>query len=329
MNDYLKNITPDSFSGIIFALEGIKKSVTIINGPTGCRFYHAMTAENQTLKYRGYDQLDYPEKWFFWSSRVPCTSLESREYIYGSREKLTEVLEYLRDTVSYELLCVVNSPGAALIGDDLRGIIGQVIGDVPFIAIETPGFSSDICSGYEKAAIELIKQLGVSRTEAIREGSVNILGLSIFHRNCLGDIEELARLMELCGITVNCFLCSDCDTEDIRHLPEAALNIVIHPEYGLKTAEHLQQQFDTPFYICDGPPVGFSATEKMMREVCGILGKDESRFMIESKRARARAYAYIARFSSSTGLPGGVRFAVEAVIPNCTPMRIFLSATSV
>jgi hypothetical protein len=39
----------------------------------------------------------------------------------------------------------------------------------------------------------------------------------------------------------------------------------------MKTAEFLHRQYGTPFYICDGPPVGFAATEKLMRKLCDIL----------------------------------------------------------
>ena len=311
MNDYLKNITPDSFSGIIFALEGIKKSVTLINGPTGCRFYHSRTSQEQTTRYTKFDRLDYPEKWFRHQPRVPCTSLDSRDYIYGSKYKLTETLEYIRDNLTFDLAGIVNSPGAALIGDNLKSIARQTLKDKPFVVIETPGFSSDVCSGYEKGVIELLTQLGLSQTTATHEGTVNILGLSIFHRNYKGDMNELSRLLELCGISINCFLCADCDLEEIYHLPDAALNIVIHSEYGMQTAEFLQQHFGVPCYICDGPPIGFSATEKMMRDICAILGKEYTGFEIESERTRARAYSFISRFNASTGLPKGVKFSIE------------------
>ncbi len=311
MNDYLKNITPDSFSGIVFALEGIKGAVTVINGPSGCRFYHAMTAERGTIRYRSYDRLDNPRKWFLGSMCVPCTMLESRDYIYGSKEKLSEALEFLRDSIPFELLCVVNSPGAALIGDDLRSVVEPVVGDKPFVVIETPGYSSDICAGYERAVMELVRQLQIAPVNKRRDAVVNLLGLSLYHRNCSGDIAELTRLMRLCGIGINCIPCADCSLENIRRLPEAALNIVAYPEYGTKTAQYLQLQFGMPYYICDGPPIGFSATEKMMRAVCQMLNKECAPFMDESERARARAYSFISRVHADTGLPKGVGFAVE------------------
>lgn len=206
MSSYLNSITPDSFSGIIFALEGVSRTVVLLNGPTGCKFYHSSISDNQTIKQFEFDPLNYPEKWYFGQPRVPCTYLDSSDYIYGSRDKLEEALAFLRDNVSFELLCIVNSPGAALIGDDLKGIADQIIHDKPVIIIETPGFSSDVCTGYEMAAVELIKQLPLLQPVKRIPAAVNILGVSIYHRNYAGDIAELKRLMGLCGITVNCVL---------------------------------------------------------------------------------------------------------------------------
>ncbi|SHI14224.1 Nitrogenase molybdenum-iron protein, alpha and beta chains [Sporobacter termitidis DSM 10068] len=311
MSGYLDNITPDSFSGIIFALEGVARTIVLLNGPTGCKFYHSATSDNQTIRQFEFDPLNYPEKWYFGQPRVPCTYLDSSDYIYGSRDKLTEALEFLRDNVSFELLCIVNSPGAALIGDDLRGIAAAIIQDRPVVVVETPGFSRDICAGHETAALELLKQLPLRQADEKAPKTVNLLGLSVFHRNYTGDIAELRRLLALCGIAVNCPLCAGGDLESVKNLPNAALNIVIHPDYGLRTAENLNAQYGMPFYVCDGPPVGFAATEKLLREICVSLGADASPAIAESERARARAYAFISRVNSLTGLPKGVTFSVE------------------
>ncbi len=311
MRTYLSSITPDSFSGMIFALEGVRRSVVLLNGPTGCKFYHSATSDNQTIRQFEFDPLNYPEKWYFGQPRVPCTYLDNGDYVYGSAEKLTETLEFLRDNVGFDLLGIVNSPGASLIGDDLQGIAAAIIPDRPFVVLETPGFSSDICAGHETAAMELLKQLPLREVGGRLPKTVNFLGLSLFHRNHTGDVAELRRLAALCGIGVGCFLCAGGDIESVKNIPKAALNIVIHPEYGLKTAEFLFARYGTPFYVCAGPPVGFDATEKLLRDICALLEADASAAIAESERARARAYAFISRVNSLTGLPKGVAFTVE------------------
>ncbi|MDR2620537.1 MAG: hypothetical protein LBC29_05420, partial [Propionibacteriaceae bacterium] len=112
----ITTITPDGLSGAIFALEGVRGAVVLLNGPTGCKFYHSSTAEAQFLKSSELDPLSYPEKLYFGQPRVPCTYLDSDDYVYGSSAKLGEALRELWERVPFELLGIVNSPGAALIG---------------------------------------------------------------------------------------------------------------------------------------------------------------------------------------------------------------------
>ena len=314
MNDYLSTLTPDSFSGMIFALEGVEHSVVLLNGPTGCKFYHSATSDNQTIKQFEFDPLNYSQKWYFGQPRVPCTYLDDGDYIYGSRDKLTEALEYLCESVPFELLGIVNSPGAALIGDDLEGIALPILDDRPLVALETPGFSSNVCVGYEFAAMELTKKIALNETNKTPEklpGAVNLLGISIFHKHYAGDLDEITHLFSLCDIDVNCALCANSSLESIRALGAASLNVVIYPEYGLQTAQFMEEQFAIPYYVCDGPPIGFAATEKFITDVCALLNKDASPVITKSEQARALAYAHLSRVNSLTGLPKGVEFALE------------------
>ena len=322
MNSYLKNTSPDSLAGIIFAYEGISCCVVLLNGPTGCKYYHSAVSDEQIIRQLEFDPLQFPEKFYFGQPRVPCTYLDNHDYVFGSTDKLEEAISYIRDNVNFDLLCIVNSPGAALIGDDLAGIANRLITNKPVITVETPGFSSDICKGYETAVLHLINQLSLTRRPV--SPSVNILGLSLFHRNCTGDIIELRHLLELCGITVNCVLCADCDIHSIRKLPDAALNIVIHPEYALETAKHLKQLFGTDYYVCNGPPIGFSATETFINDICNKLSADNSSFKEYCERSRARAFSFISRINSLTGMPRGVTFAVEGTYSELYAYTSFL-----
>jgi nitrogenase molybdenum-iron protein alpha/beta subunit len=135
--------------------------------------------------------------------------------------------------------------------------------------------------------------------------------VSLFQKYFEGDLAELRRLLGLCGIKVNCALCADGSREQVRNLSSAALNVVVHPEYGLETARFLEGLHGTPVYVCDGPPIGFAATEGFVRDLCAALGTDPSKVIEESERARARAYVYLSRVHSLTGLPKGVRVAAE------------------
>ncbi|QIB68998.1 oxidoreductase [Aminipila butyrica] len=338
MNDYLQNITPDSFSGIVFGLEGLSNTIVLINGPTGCKFYHAATSDNQSIKQLQFDSLNYPEQWYFGQPRVPCTYLDKRDYVYGSKDKIIEALNFFKENINFDMLCIVNSPGASLIGDDLKGITEGLCENLPCVLIQTPGYSKTVCEGFEAAMIQLFSQFleqgwlkkdlkNEKERNRSSQKTVNLIGLSILHKYVEGDVKELTRLLNLCGIQVNAVLACNLTMKQLERVGEADLNIVIHAEYGLRTAEYLKEAFGTFYYLCQGMPVGFKATEDFLRGIVKALGADErnmSSVVEESERARARAYVYLSRLNSLTGLPKGVRFAIEGTWSECYSYVTFL-----
>ena len=324
--NYLTSITPDSMSGLVFAFEGISKGLVLMNGPTGCKFYHSATSDNQMIRQPEFDPLEYPEFWYFGQPRVPSTFLDKRDYVYGSEDKLSEVIAFLEKEIDFDLLAIVNTPGAALIGDDIERIAREASKDESkIISIGSPGYSLPIWDGYIKACRILIEKLAKPGEKSAGK-SVNILGLSIFHRDFAGDKEELQKALALCEIDVNCFLCAGSSVSDIEKLPRADLNIVVDSLYGLDSAKLLSERFDMPYIVCDGLPVGFRAMEKLLQRVCEKLGSNITAYMKQSERARAKCFAHLSRVHTLTGRPKGVKFAVHGSLSQCLGYTEFLAS---
>lgn len=312
--DYLCGITPDSLTGLILGFEGIRNSLVILNGPTGCKFFHSITAENQSVRKDDYDPLNYPDEWFFGQRRVPCTYLDRRDYVYGSEGKLTDAVRFILGRITPAVLAVVNSPGAALIGDDLERIVEAAAGSCGqhpvIITCQSPGWSEDVIDGYKVACRTVLDRMaGGGKPD--HDEAVNLLGLSIYQKYHTGDIAEIRRLLGLCGIRVNTALLCESTPDEIRAVPNGSLNIVIDPDWGLDTAEYLNENYGTPYIVSEyGYPVGFKAMEELIRDVCRELSKDPGAALEELDKARAKAYVHLSRISSLTGLPKGARFAV-------------------
>lgn len=323
---YLTSITPDSFSGLIFGFEGVENVVVLLNGPTGCKFYHSATADHQTMRRLRFDPFQYPELWYFGQPRVPCTYLDKRDYVYGSRDKLTDAIAFIEEKMTADLLVIVNSPGEALIGDDLKQVAQAAQVSMPIVTVETPGYSRFIWDGYDMACQALIRQLLPEKVEKKTDPKkkVNLLGLSIFHNFHEGDRRELTRLLNLCGIEVNCALCCDSSLASIYALPGADLNVVLDPAYGLGSAKLLEERYGIPYIAQPQLPVGFTNTEALLRDICAALHCDPAPFLEESERARARAYLHIFRINAMTGLPKGARFAVHGTTAQCLGFCQFL-----
>ena len=332
-NGYLQSITPDSFSGAIFASEGIRDAVTLVNGPTGCKYYHSAIAGDQMLRRTDFDPLDYSEQWFFGQPRVPCTYLDTRDYVYGSKDKLSEALSFLEREYEFEVLVVVNSPGASLIGDDIKTIAGQCAGGKRIVTIESPGYSKNVWEGYDEACRALITafekdilERGVGRrgSDASGRARVNLLGMSIFQKYHEGDLDEFRRTLDLCGIDVNCALCCDCTAAEIADLGHAELNVVVDAPYGLGVAELLKGRFGMPYVASEGMPVGYTGMEGLIGRVCEVLQMDSSAYQVDDERARARTFIFLSRLNSLSGLPKGVPFAVQGDVSQCLGYCRFL-----
>lgn len=332
MIHYSENITPDSFSGALFAVEGVKDACTILNGPTGCKFYHSAIADSQFLRTPTFNPLEYTEGFYFGQSRIPSTYLDGEDYVFGSGEKIAKIL---RAAVrkSPGLVAVINSPGAALIGDDLGRFLAEEVRGIPAFALENTGFSGSFGSGYQKAlicALDAVRRRGdppdagpaahggtvtgggVSPGVADRK-AVNILGLCIYQKHYAQNLSVLRQLLGLSGIGINAAPGAGDRAASLSGLGRAGLNVALYPEYSLEIAEKLKAEYGTPYLVPEeGPPVGFDAAEAFVRSVCRELGGDGRRALEEIERARARAYLYLSRFSSLLGLPRGALFSVKA-----------------
>jgi len=323
-----KTISPDSLTGILFGAEGVRNTVVLLNGPMGCKFYHSTTSqflmdrpplylpvtENGKKVEVNYS---YMNDWFFRQSRVPCTYLDQYDYVYGTADKVEQGLCYLRDNVAFDLLTVVNAPGASLIGDNLRELISRILPDRPTVHIESPGYSEGFSAGYETLSLCTLRQLAplMSKRGKGKKKRVNLLGLSIWHRYAQGDRDELMRLFHMCGIEIGCCLFSGCSVDELLSIPEADLNIVIHPDMCLKAAEYLQEIYGTPCHVCPGPPIGFDAVEELFRAIAPILNADISPLLSESKKCRGLAWYKLSQIYQACGLPKGAGFAVEGTLP--------------
>ena len=321
-----KSISPDSITGMIFAMEGIRNAIVLLNGPMGCKFYHSTTsahltkhpplrAADGTPAEKGQVEYDILNSYFFRQSRVPCTYLDGADFVYGTAEKVEAALRYFGEKFRFDLLVIVDSPGASLIGDELKELAARVLPHKPVAVLESPGYSEYFSDGYDRAVSTLLRQLPAfaPRKPRGQKPRVNLLGVSIWHRYWEGDLEEMRRLLGLCGIEVNCCLCAGCTMEEVRALPDADLNLLLYPEMGRDTAAFLEERFGTPCYVFDGPPVGFRATEEAFREICARLGTDAAPLLTESERSRAEAWFQLNDLDQMNYLSSGSTFAVEGM----------------
>ena len=316
---------PDSLMGAIMAIEGIADAAVLLNGPTGCKTFYGFVSDQQ---YPRADHLAIDrdlEEFYFGQPRIPTTYLDEQDYVLGPGEKLAQIFPAVA-TRKHALIAIVNSPGAALIGDDLQRFLREARSPVPTVAIEAPGFSSSMASGHQDALISAIEALDPP-VQVASPTCVNLLGLSIYHQHWQGSLTGLRELLRLMGIEVVAAPGAGSSVEEIRALPRARFDLVIHQEYADQLAPWLEARYDIPTLIPSaGAPVGFDATESWLREIAAALDLDPAPALARVRDARHRAYGHLNHFHRHTGLPKGATFAIRADASLACPLLQWLHA---
>lgn len=323
MRNYLPEIRPDGFTGAIVAIEGIRDAAVLLNAPTGCKFHHGALSDDQFPRVHSMDPSQFSEDFYFGQPRVPATYLDDHDYIFGATAKLEKILPVVAAR-GHRLIAVVNSPGAALIGDDLERFIQAAGLPIPCVAIESTGFSDRWSDGFQSALLQTLQHIAPPRMP-VRKAHVNLLGLSIHHHHWRGNLEELTRLLTACGVRVNAVACAGCSLNALRHIGTAELNVVIHEECADQLAPFLQTHFGQPYLMPEaGAPIGFQATGTWIEAICRQLSVscEPARRLI--RQARQQACESLGRFHSLTGLPKGATFAIHADASVACPLTLWL-----
>jgi nitrogenase molybdenum-iron protein alpha/beta subunit len=317
--------SPDAFTGSILAVEGIRDATVILNGPTGCKLYHSFLSDRQFPRESSHDPLAFQGEFYFGQPRVPCTCLDGEDYIRGSLEKFERVLAAI-SVKEKGLLVVINSPGASLVGDDLESVIKKAGMQDRCFVMDNAGFSLPAAQGFENAALALLEYLKLRshpRTDIPKK--VNLIGLSLLHKHWEGSVAEMKRLLAFLGLEMGAVFLAGTTLKEVRESGDAACNIVLFPEYGRRIAEWYREHFGIPAVFSPfGAPIGFDASESLLREVAAFLNIDPAPALAEVQKAKQASYRQISRFHSYSGLPKGASFSIRAESSLAFPLTHWL-----
>lgn len=311
---------PDGMTGAILAFEGIADSAVILHGPTGCRGHHCGLSESAFPRDVPMERLNFFEPFFFGQARIPTTYLSGEDFVFGATEKLKKALK----TVSARkpgAVAIINSPGTALIGEDLQRIAAEADLGIPVACLDMPPVSRPLSEGYQEAIHAMLAALPLRSARARRPKTVVLVGLSIAHRHWLGSLHELRRLLGLCGIDVLCIPGAGSPIGEWWRIPEAAGYVAVHAEYGEQTAHLLADRFGGTAVIPEcGAPIGFSATEKWLVQIAEALEADPAPALAAVKTVRRRVACVLARVTTVTGAPRGLTYGIRADASAALPL---------
>jgi light-independent protochlorophyllide reductase subunit B len=208
-----------------------------------------------------------------------------------------------------EAIIVGSSCTAELIQDDPGGLAEALQLDIPVVPLELPSYQKKENWGAAETFYQLVRRLTQGLVPKDRTGeragrspSCNLLGATALGFRHRDDLQEVRRLLDAIGISVNVVAPWQARPSDLRRLPEADFNVVLYPEIAAPVANFLKRSFQQPF--TQVVPIGVKATEAFVRELAELAGLDAEDALAKAYAACASRMAWYSSSVDATYLTG-------------------------
>jgi nitrogenase molybdenum-iron protein alpha/beta subunit len=252
---------PCKFWTAYAVINGIKHCVPLIHGPTGCTYSVSSEYKMFACNYKGCPV-----------EPTSCTALDETCIVFGGESKLFEAAREAKKKFNPDILVILSCCCSGIIGDDVEAVASRVEKEIntPVIAIRSEGFGGDFRSGHEEAFKAIVSLMESQET---KKNTINIVGARIGPTNTEWpqEIDELQRLVEALGITVNAIIAGGCTLEEIRRAPSVELNASWCYDWGQKIGILMEEQFGVPFSKT-GLPYGHLATREWILSIAEPMG---------------------------------------------------------
>lgn len=256
-----------ALTGAAAFFAGIEDAVIVGNGPLWCYFY--------ALRFLEHACPDIGSRFF-------CSQVDNDAVIYGTEEALLATLQTVKETTRPAVVFIESSCSVSLIGDDLAAIARQAAMACPVICLESGGLGGSFQEGYRAAAKAYFSAMPLPKGLPGKAGTVNLLGATCGYYNAVSDIQEIKRLLGVCGYQVLACPGAGSSQAGIAAMAQADLNIVLHAELGLETALLLQDQYGIP-YVAAPPPYGLEGSWEWLCALGQAGGKSKQDLAIAGK----------------------------------------------
>lgn len=274
--------------GVQQSVVAIKRAVPILHAGPGCgvkinRF------NGQGEGYAG-------------GSTIPCTNASDNEIVFGGEARLRSVVENAFRVIDADLYVVLTGCTSDIVGDDVGSVIGEFQAqDKPVVYVETGGFKSNNYVSHDAVVSAIIEQYvdKFAKDRTIKKGLVNVFA-SLPYQDPYwnGNLEELKRILEGIGLTVNILFGPTSDgTEEWKTIPQAEHNLVVSAWTGLGTAKYLEQKYGTPYFHFPYLPIGGKETSNFLRQVIDRIPVDRQQAERFIAKEEERFYMHIERMA--------------------------------
>lgn len=250
-------------------LSGIRNSVIITHGPSGCAYGVKQAYKLTNCRNSG----SYYEP-------VVSTDADLNTVIYGGERNLREAILQVDRKYSPEVIVVATSCATGIIGDNVDAVVDQLKGKIgaEIMPIHCEGFAGDYRTGFDlvfEQIVDFMEPTAPEKQEALKH-SVNIVGAKMGPERTEvdTDVKELVRLINGMGADVHAVIAGNCTLEQLKAAPNAAVNCALCLDLGYPIGKAMRDKYGTPLNSTI-LPYGIAATEKWLMGAAKYLGMEE------------------------------------------------------
>ncbi|MFP4184348.1 MAG: nitrogenase component 1, partial [Halorhodospira sp.] len=186
---------------------------------------------------------------------ITYTTFNARHLSRDTAELVRETITSAYERYRPQALLVSDSCTAELLQDQPGDLARSMALPVPVIGLELSAYARKEGYGASEAFYQLVRGVVEEPSEQVQSAAAavsgrspraNILGPTSLGFRCRDDVQEVRKLLESVGVTVNVVAPLGASPEDLRRIPEADFNICLYPEVARTTCEWLKRRFGQP-----------------------------------------------------------------------------------
>jgi nitrogenase molybdenum-iron protein alpha/beta subunit len=280
-----------ALEGVASVAAGIGDVGIVIHSPQGCAATVAAAFDAH--------EIDFTKR------KVGCTRLFETDVVMGAAEKLAGLIKEVDGTFGTQVLFVIGTCAADIIGEDIEGLCRQLQPEVRarLIPVMAGGFRGDSYDGIDLGLKTLLPFIAADRPKT--ERSVNLIAPQAnLNPTWRADLEWVKTILQSFNIKVQTVLSQLASWEELEEAGRAAASILLSHDAGDSFGRKLQEIYGIPLILADIPlPVGLKNTARWLRALGAYFDAEEqAEFLIgegEAKVAdtlRRRALMIIPRY---------------------------------
>lgn len=331
---------PCKFWTAMKILSGIRNSVVLAHGPSGCAYgvkqaYKLTNSRNSGSPYEA----------------VLTTGIDMENVVFGGEKTLKNAILETQEKYHPDLIAVATSCATGIIGDNVDSVVDNSRSKVAarLLPVHCEGFAGEYRTGFDLVFRQVVDLMDdpTPQSKAALSKSVNILGAKMGpeRTEVETDVTELIRLVEGMGAKINAVIAGNCSLEELERAPSVAVNCALCMDLGAPIGKAMQERFGTPLNSTI-LPYGIEATRHWLRGAAKYLGMEaeaeelmrreyeaireeyeEARSHLEGKTALVEGHDAVKSLSVAHMLEAD--FGMRAVIYNFHPWSTEARETSI